>query len=89
MEQLRALKAFLFTHMYQHPRVIASMGKAQVVITELFGAFAADPALLPQDWALQCGPGATGGVVRDYIAGMTDTYALAEYGRVFRTKITL
>jgi len=89
LDQLRALKAFLFTHMYQHPRVIASMGKAQAVITELFGAFAADPALLPQDWARQCGPGATGGVVRDYIAGMTDTYALAEYGRVFRTKITL
>jgi dGTPase len=89
LEQLRALKTFLFTHMYQHPRVIASMGKAQAVITELFRAFAADPALLPQDWARLCGPGTTGGVVRDYIAGMTDTYALAEYGRVFRTKITL
>ncbi len=89
LEELRALKSFLFTHMYQHPRVIASMGRAQAVITDLFGAFAADPALLPDDWARQCGPGMTGGVVRDYIAGMTDTYALAEYGRVFRTKITL
>ena len=37
-----------------------------------------------------CGAAATGDapVVRDYIAGMTDTYALAEYGRVFHTKIT-
>ena len=65
------------------------MSKAQAVITGLFGAFAADPQLLPEDWALACGPGLTGGVVRDYIAGMTDTYALAEYGRVFRSKIEL
>jgi dGTPase len=89
LNDLRALKAFLFTHMYQHPRVIASMGRAQAVITDLYKAFAADPALLPDDWARACGLGVTGGVVRDYIAGMTDTYALAEYERVFRTKITL
>jgi len=89
LEQLRALKKFLFTHMYQHPRVLASMNKAQAVITGLYGAFAADTQLLPEDWALACGPGLTGGVVRDYIAGMTDTYALAEYNRVFRSKIEL
>jgi dGTPase len=89
LKDLRALKSFLFTHMYQHPRVIASMGRAQAVITDLYKAFAADPALLPDDWARACGLGVTGGVVRDYIAGMTDTYALAEYERVFRTKITL
>jgi dGTPase len=89
LNDLRALKAFLFTHMYQHPRVIASMGRAQAVITDLYKAFAADPALLPDDWAKACGLGVTGGVVRDYIAGMTDTYALAEYERVFQTKIML
>jgi dGTPase len=89
LEQLRALKKFLFTHMYQHPRVIASMEKAQAVITGLYGAFTADTRLLPEDWALACGAGLTGRVVRDYIAGMTDTYALAEYNRVFRSKIEL
>jgi dGTPase len=88
-KELRALKEFLFTHMYQHPRVIASMTRAQAVIADLFEAFCADPKLLPPDWARLCGEGAAGGVVRDYIAGMTDTYALAEYARVFRTKITL
>jgi dGTPase len=87
--ELRELKAFLFTHMYQHPRVIASMTRAQAVITDLFEAFAAEPALLPPDWARMCAEGGSGGVVRDYIAGMTDTYALAEYARVFRTKIEL
>src|SRR5580700_1091730 len=84
--ELKALKDFLFTHMYQHPRVIASMTRAKAVITDLFEAFSADPGLLPPDWARQYGEGGSGGVVRDYIAGMTDTYALAEYARVFRTK---
>jgi dGTPase len=84
---LRALKSFLSTHMYRHSRVIASMNRAQAVVTGLFEAFSADPKLLPEEWALLCGPGLTGGVVRDYIAGMTDTYALAEYERVFQTKM--
>jgi dGTPase len=88
-KELGALKDFLFTHMYQHPRVIASMTRAKAVITDLFEGFRADPKLLPPDWARQCGEGSAGGVVRDYIAGMTDTYALAEYARVFRTKIEL
>jgi dGTPase len=87
--ELKALKDFLFTHMYQHPRVIASMTRAKAVITDLYEAFCADPKLLPQDWARQCGEAGSGGVVRDYIAGMTDTYALAEYARVFHTQIEL
>jgi len=89
LEQLRALKSFLSVHMYQHPRIIASMSRAKAVITDLFGAFSADPGLLPEDWGRICGSGTTGGVVRDYIAGMTDTYALAEYARVFHTTIDL
>ena len=89
LEQLRALKSFLSVHMYQHPRIIASMSRAKAVITDLFGAFSADPGLLPEDWGRLCGSGTTGGVVRDYIAGMTDTYALAEYARVFHTTIDL
>jgi dGTPase len=86
-EKLRALKSFLSAHMYQHPRVLVSMGRAQAVITDLFEAFSTDPGLLPAGWQLACGSGVTGGVVRDYIAGMTDTYALSEYERVFRTRI--
>jgi len=89
LDALGELKKFLFTHMYKHPRVIASMTRAKAVITDLYEAFCADPALLPLDWQSQCGSGATGGVVRDYIAGMTDTYALTEYSRVFHTEILL
>ena len=92
MGEVRALKSFLFTHMYRHPRVIASMERAKAVVSDLFEAFSADPSLLPPDWARQCGSGgdeATGRIVRDYIAGMTDNYALSEYARVFRTEIQL
>jgi dGTPase len=66
------------------------MGKAKQVVAELFAAFSADPSLLPADWSAACGaPGdaATGSVVRDYIAGMTDRYALAEYGRIFHRQV--
>ncbi len=91
-EGVAALKRFLFAHMYRHPRVMVPIGRAKAVIGELFEAFSADPALLPLDWAGLCGsPGdtVTGGVVRDYIAGMTDRYALSEYARVFRKEIVL
>jgi dGTPase len=90
--QLVALKSYLFSHMYRHPRVIGSMTRAKAVVTDLFGAFSADPALLPPDWTASCGAAgdaATAGVVRDYIAGMTDRFALAEYARVFHTEILL
>ena len=89
---LRALKAFLFERFYRHPRVVASMERAKGVVTDLYGAFLADPGLLPPDWTAVCGgprDPVTGGVVRDYIAGMTDRYALQEYGRVFGTEVEL
>ncbi|MGZ6007832.1 MAG: deoxyguanosinetriphosphate triphosphohydrolase [Rhizomicrobium sp.] len=91
-DNVTALKRFLFAHMYRHPRVMAPMGRAQALVMELFAAFSADPALLPPDWAAQCGAagdGVTGGVVRDYIAGMTDRFAMLEYGRIFHTDIAL
>jgi dGTPase len=92
VRDIGALKDFLFEHMYRHPRVMAPVEKAQGVVEELFTALSGDPGLLPPDWAALCGaPGdaATGGVVRDYIAGMTDRYALEEYGRIFHREIEL
>jgi dGTPase len=92
LAQVRALKEFLFARMYRHPRVMGPMGRAQVLVAELFGALATQPELLPADWAEQCGMGgdmATRRVVRDYIAGMTDNYALTEYERVVGSEISL
>jgi dGTPase len=90
--QAKALKAFLFTHMYRHSRVMTTMGRAKELIGALFGAFAAEPGLMPADWAASCGvPGdaVTKGVVRDYIAGMTDGYAIQEFGRIFHKDVRL
>ncbi len=87
-----ALKSWLFAHMYRHPRVIQPMGRAKEVVAALFSALSGDPALMPPDWAVLCGgpkDAATVSAVRDYIAGMTDTYALTEYARVFHTQIAL
>jgi dGTPase len=92
LAELKALKAFLFARMYRHPRVMRSMERAKGVVTDLYEAFLADPALLPPDWAAVCGMAGdttTGRVARDYIAGMTDNYALEDYGRVFHNRIDL
>jgi dGTPase len=86
------LKRFLFARMYRHERVMTPMNRAKRLISELFSALAYDPSLLPADWAATCGAAGdavTAGVVRDYIAGMTDSYALQEYARIFHTQMTL
>ncbi|HEY1962480.1 MAG TPA: deoxyguanosinetriphosphate triphosphohydrolase [Rhizomicrobium sp.] len=90
--EIAALKAFLFERMYRHPRVMDPMAKAQRVVRELFAALGADPRLLPADWAASCGASgdaATTAVVRDYIAGMTDRFAIEEHARVTHTQIAL
>jgi len=89
LDRLKALKAFQMQNMYRHPKVTGSMVRAQAVVTDLYEAFVADPALLPPDWTLAARDAVPGTVARDYIAGMTDRYALEEYSRVFLTEIQL
>jgi len=87
-----ALKQFLFARMYRHPRVMTSMNKAKLVVNDLFQALSRDPALLPADWAASCGAAGdavTAGIVRDYIAGMTDSFALQEHRRILHSQIDL
>jgi dGTPase len=89
---ISALKAFLFARMYRHPSVVDSVHKAKQVVRELFAALLADPALLPNDWAEACGAAgdaATAAVVRDYIAGMTDRFALSEHVKITHMEIAL
>jgi len=90
--QFASLKSFLFERMYRHPKVMGSVAVAKQVVTELFVSLSGKPSLLPPDWAALCGkPGdaRTGGVVRDYIAGMTDRFALEEHARITGRKIAL
>lgn len=78
----RALKSFLHRELYRHYRVMRMTRKAQRVIENLFSAFHSEPRLLPPDHqarAAQSLPRA----VADYIAGMTDRYAMKEHQRLF------
>ncbi len=82
----RALKEFLFARMYRHHRVNQMTLKAKRVVSELFDLHLERPQLLPPEWhALTAGAGsaATARVVADYIAGMTDKFALETHRRLF------
>ena len=80
-----AIKAHLNQALYRHDAVNRMTARAKRVLAELFDAFVRDPSLLPPRWAaLAAGPGAprTYDVVRDYVAGMTDRFALDEHARL-------
>jgi dGTPase len=82
----RALRAFLMERMYRHYRVSRMASKARRIVAELFELFWAEPVCLPTEWrALADRPGTavTARVVADYIAGMTDRFALDEHYRLF------
>ncbi len=83
-EQQTELKRFLRTNLYQHYRVNRMSAKAQRIVHELFEVFMNDASLLPDDYQKQ---GSTdqdkARAVADYIAGMTDGYAIREYQRLF------
>jgi dGTPase len=84
------LKQFLRERLYRHNRVIRMTTKAQRTVTELFEAFLQEPRLLPDDHALEAarkeaahGMAGRARAVADYIAGMTDRFAILEHGRLF------
>jgi dGTPase len=82
----RALKEFLFENMYRHYKLNRMSSKARRVVRDLFQLLVAEPECLPTEWRRTAGgPGSmeTAWVVADYIAGMTDRYALDEYRRLF------
>ena len=84
------LKRFLRTRLYRHYRVHRMSAKAGRTITALFEAYIDDPRLMPEDAQQQVallektfGKDGRARAVADYIAGMTDRYAIAEYQRTF------
>ncbi|MGA9665579.1 MAG: deoxyguanosinetriphosphate triphosphohydrolase [Gallionella sp.] len=81
-EQQRALKNFLRIHLYRHYRVLRMSAKAQRIIGDLFGIFMADSRLLPPQFQLPAEQDRARAVA-DYIAGMTDRYAIREHRRIF------
>ena len=81
------LKAFLMQRMYRHYKVNRMSSKARRVVAELFAFFLHEPDCLPTEWRAQAGEAGekqTALVVCDYIAGMTDRYALNEHAQLLR-----
>lgn len=81
-QQQHDLKRFLRTKLYQHYRVNRMSTKAQRVIRELFKVFISDPRLMPDEFQAYAEKDQARAVA-DYIAGMTDRYAIREYRRLF------
>jgi dGTPase len=85
-----ALKTFLREHVYKHYKVRRMTAKARRVVRELFDAFFSDPSLMPDEHRatgarleIAQGPAGRARAVADYIAGMTDRYAILEHRRLF------
>ena len=85
-EKNRVLQLFLTRWMYQHERVVEIMGRAQRVIRDLFEAYMNDPALLTKEWRQnteQQDKSRYSRQVCDFIAGMTDRYAIEQHKALF------
>jgi dGTPase len=82
----RDIKAFLYPNMYRHPRVGVIRAKAAQVVRDLFERFSAVPSAMPAEWGQGCealDEHRRARRIADYIAGMTDWYALDEHRRLF------
>jgi dGTPase len=85
-DQQTELKRFLRTNLYQHYRVNRMTSKAQRIVSELFQIFMQDVKLMPDEFQQRAkldSPTDQARAVADYIAGMTDRYAIREYQRLF------
>ena len=91
-EANRELKLFLRDNLYRHYQVLRMTNKAQRIIADLFGAFMSDARLLPPQYQERAsgpapeapwGPDAHARAVADYVAGMTDRFAMREHRRLF------
>ena len=86
MEDLARLRAFLHERMYRHWRVNRTRSQARRLLSDMFGLFMDEPDVLPAEWyARHQAKDEAGGarVICDYIAGMTDRYAIEEHRRLF------
>src|SRR5690606_18332499 len=85
-EEANQLKAFLHDNLYKHYQVMRMTTKAARIVRELFAAFLDEPRLLPPQYQrldAQAGADAQARAIADYIAGMTDRYAIREHARLF------
>ncbi|MGB1250668.1 MAG: deoxyguanosinetriphosphate triphosphohydrolase [Candidatus Promineifilaceae bacterium] len=81
--KIKPLKAFLYAKMYHHYRLMRMQQKAENFISQMFLAYAAEPRMLPHKTQKRLANTPKERVIADYIAGMTDRYALDEYEKLF------
>ena len=84
----KGIKGFLYPRMYRHDWVMRVMGDAEQVVRDLFGHFCSKPSDLPDEWGEGIDRMSESGRARriaDFIAGMTDRYALIEHARYFKS----
>ena len=86
-EESLELKRFLHDNLYRHYRVVRTSAKARRIVTDLFGAMAGDNRLLPPEFQARAREHAPRAIA-DYIAGMTDRYAILEHRRLFSIEET-
>jgi dGTPase len=89
-QNLKAIKLFLFQRMYRAPSVVVERKRVTMMVNALFPLFLAQPELLPEDWQADVARARArtepevelARVVLDYVAGMTDRFAIQEYHRL-------
>jgi dGTPase len=80
------LKAFLFARVYRHDRVMSVMNDAERIVGDLFARYLADPAAMAPGWyaaSHDLDERGRARLIADFVAGMTDRYAIAEHRRLF------
>jgi dGTPase len=85
-EEEAAIKAFLYQHMYRHKRVVQVMGEAEQILFDLFARYQKEPRDLPAEWLLGAeseNEAERARRIGNFIAGMTDRFALTEHQRIF------
>ena len=84
-EQERRLKSFMYDALYHHPQQLRTANRARAVTAELYAAYAQDPRLMGPDWAARVPTvePARSRHIADYIAGMTDRFAIAAHARIY------
>lgn len=83
-DEERALKRFMYAELYHHPSQLDAADMARGIVAGLFAAYAAEPALMPANWSarLPTSEPARSRHIADFIAGMTDRYAVGRYREV-------
>ena len=92
MADLGVLRRFLFERMYRHYRVNRTRSQARRVLSQLFHLFMEEPEVMPPEWsapAMSEDPVKRARAVCDYIAGMTDRYAIEVHGKLFSLDLAL